>query len=170
MNENERKVCSFLRNYNENIFSRVDSNSLKSIISTTIEIVLIASAGERWIPWFFMIPPILYSFIISIKNSVVISMSYGVVRNVISNSPHDTLQALPVTQFTSSIIANKASWKINIASIFHMISIVAIAYYAGIVYGLILSALFFHSIIYLDRACKEIVDIYTPVLKYANQK
>lgn len=152
------------------MFSRVDLNSVKSIISTTIEIVLIASAGERWIPWFFMIPPILYNFIISIKTSVVISMSYGVVRNVISHTPHDTLQEHPVTRFTSSLIANKASWKINIASIFHMISIVVTAYYAGIIYGLILSALFFHSIVYLDRACKEIVDIYTPVLKSANQK
>lgn len=152
------------------MFSRVDLNSVKSIISTTIEIVLIVTAGERWIPWFFMVPPIAYSFIISIKNSLLLIISYRVVRDVISGTPHDTLQALPVTQFTSSIIANKASWKINIASIFHMISIVAIAYYAGIVYGLILSALFFHSIIYLDRACKEIVDIYTPVLKSANQK
>ena len=163
-------VCSFLKKDNENIFNIVDSMFAKSMVSNIIEIILIVSAGNGWVPWFFMVPPIIYSFILSIKNSLVLSTSYGVVKNVMSVSPPDMLMQLPVTQFTSSLIANKASWKINIASMFHMASIVVTAYYAGVIYGLILSALFFHSIVYLDRACKEIVDIYTPVLKSANQK
>ena len=160
----ELKIKNYFSQKYEKEFKYAKLMGYKNISSNTVEILILALAGFKIIPWFFFVVILVYNIWTHLKAIATLAFvrrAIVVTHLGIIHAPDKAAELLPFTDsISASVVATNSSFTSNVITVMNFMVILLMFHYFNVWVGIGLALLFFYICYLAVEVNKEIVDIY----------